>query len=74
MSASVNSTYIRLGPAARRPWAMAHTLPAQRSPSGGGAPETTRSGRPALAAIRAATSPVPSELPSSTTMTVSAPG
>ena len=53
---------------------MAHTLPAQRSPSGGGAPEITRSGRAAPAAIRAATSPVPSELPSSTTMTVSAPG
>ena len=57
---------------------MAHTLPAQRPPpgrgSGAGVPGTTRSGRTDARPIRAATSPVPSELPSSTTMTVSGPG
>ena len=53
---------------------MAHTLPAQCSPSGGGTPEITRSGRADPAASFAAISPVPSELPSSTTMTLSAPG
>ena len=37
-------------------------------------PAITRSGRPDVRAIRAATSPVPSELRSSTTMTVSVPG
>ena len=47
-------------PSARRPAAGR-----RRSPAAAG---------PAPAAIRAATSPVPSELPSSTTMTVSAPG
>jgi hypothetical protein len=53
---------------------MAHTLPAQRSPSGAGFPASTRTGRPEPWASRAATSPVPSVLPSSTTMTLSAPG
>jgi len=57
---------------------MAHTLPAQRaapaSGSGAAVPGTTRSGRPDARPIRAAISPVPSALRSSTTMTVSAPG
>ena len=51
---------------------MARTLPAH--PAGAAVPGITRSGRPGSRPIRAATSPVPSELPSSTTMTVSAPG
>jgi hypothetical protein len=53
---------------------MAHTLPAQ--PAGGGVPMITRSGRPPAspAAIPAAIPAVPSELRSSTTMTLSAPG
>ena len=54
---------------------MAHTFPAQ--PGGGGAPATTfrsRSSRPAPRASFSATSAVPSELQSSTRMTVSAPG
>ncbi len=54
---------------------MAHTFPAQ--PGGGGAPATTRRSRPSRPASRpslAATSAVPSELQSSTRMTVSAPG
>jgi hypothetical protein len=68
-------------PAAARPWAMAQTFPAQ--PGSSGAPRITRSarpgrpGRPARPAARpssAATSAVPSELQSSTRMTVSAPG
>ena len=49
---------------------MAHTLPAH--PAGGAVPAITFSGRPPLSL--AATSAVPSELRSSTTMTVSAPG
>jgi hypothetical protein len=81
MSASVNSTYPGRGPlappspAAARPWAMAHTLPAQ--PGGSGAPATTRRarpGRPGDGPSPAATSAVPSVLQSSTRMTVSAPG
>jgi len=44
MSASVNSTN-SVAAAARRPSAIAHTLPAQ--PAGGGLPLTTRSGTPA---------------------------
>jgi hypothetical protein len=54
---------------------MAHTFPAQ--PGGSGAPATTRSARgpgPGRGRSSAATWPVPSELQSSTTMTVSAPG
>jgi len=79
MSASVNSTYPGPAPAAARPWAMAHTLPAQ--PGGGGAPATTRSTRPGRpgsgrkwAPSPAATSAVPSVLQSSTRITVSEPG
>jgi hypothetical protein len=96
MSASVNSTYPGLDPAtpswpaAARPCAMAHTLPAQ--PGGSGAPATTRRARPGRpggagwagwpgchgwpgeGANSAATSAVPSVLQSSTRMTVSAPG
>ena len=82
MSASVNRTYpvapsspAAAAPAAARPWAMAHTLPAQ--PGGSGAPATTRrarSGPPGSGPRAAATSPVPSVLQSSTRMTVSAPG
>jgi hypothetical protein len=75
ISASVNSTYSGPVPAACRPWAMAHTFPAQ--PGGGGAPSTTRRSRPWRPASRPslpATSAVPSELQSSTRMTVSAPG
>ncbi len=53
---------------------MAHTLPAQRSPPGGGFPVSTRTGRGEPRAIRAAASPVPSVLPSSTTMTLNATG
>jgi hypothetical protein len=49
---------------------MAHTLPAQ--PGGGGVPAITRSGRPS--ASFAAIPAVPSELRSSTTITLSAPG
>ena len=79
MSASVNSTYPGSAPAAARPRAMAHTLPAQ--PGGGGAPATTRSTRPGRpgsgrkwAPSPAATSAVPSVLQSSTRITVSEPG
>jgi hypothetical protein len=86
MSASVNSTYPGPAapppdggaggrPAAPSPWAIAHTFPAQ--PGGGGAPATTlsvRAGEPGAGASSAATSAVPSELQSSTRMTVSAPG
>jgi hypothetical protein len=49
---------------------MAHTLPAQ--PAGGGVPAITRDGR--LPPSFAATPAVPSELRSSTTITLSAPG
>ena len=79
MSASVNSTYPGPAPAAARPWAMAHTLPAQ--PGGSGAPATTRRTRPGRpgsgrewAPSPAATSAVPSVLQSSTRITVSEPG
>jgi len=81
MSASVNSTYPGAAPpspAAARPWAMAHTLPAQ--PGGSGAPATTRRARPGRPGgpgwgpSPAATSAVPSVLQSSTRMTVSGPG
>ena len=74
MSASVNSTYPG-SPAAAAPWAMAHTLPAQ-VPAGPGAglPGITRSGRLDSSPDLAATSPVPSELQSSTRTTLSAPG
>jgi len=84
MSASVNSTYrgrdplgpvAPRSPAAARPWAMAHTLPAQ--PGGNGTPATTRRARPGRPGWRpspAATSAVPSVLQSSTRITVSAPG
>ena len=54
---------------------MAQTFPAQ--PSGSGAPVTTRSARPGRDTVRAsspAISAVPSELQSSTRMTVSRPG
>jgi hypothetical protein len=54
---------------------MAHTFPAQ--PGGSGEPATTRSVRgpaPGVGPSSAATAAVPSELQSSTTMTVSAPG
>ena len=57
------------------PWAMAHTFPAQ--PGGSGEPATTRSARgpgPGWGPSSAATAAVPSELQSSTTMTVSGPG
>jgi hypothetical protein len=76
MSASVNSTYSGRSPsAAARPWAMAHTLPAQ--PGGSGAPATTRRARPrrpGSGPSPSAVSAVPSVLQSSTRMTVSAPG
>jgi hypothetical protein len=78
MSASVNSTYPGRrpsSPAVARPWAMAHTFPAQ--PGGSGAPATTRRsrpGRPGCGPRAAATSAVPSVLQSSTRMIVSAPG
>jgi hypothetical protein len=82
MSASVNNRYpgrAPSSPAAVRPWAMAHTLPAQ--PGGSGAPATTRRTRPGRpgsgrkwALSPAATSAVPSVLQSSTRITVSEPG
>ncbi len=70
--ASVVLASVALAPVARRPWAMAHTLPAQ--PSGFAVPATTRSGRPASAASLVATSAVPSVLPSSTRTALSGPG
>ena len=50
------------------------TLPALLGQDYPGAPGITRDGRPASAPILAATSAVPSELQSSTRMTLSAPG
>ena len=77
MSASVNRTYLCWPLIASRPCAIAQTLPAQTLPAPPGSrglAVTTCSGQAACPAIFAAISPVPSELPSSTRMTLNAPG